>query len=292
MEVAECGSSKQAASKLYMTQQSVSKYVTMMENELKATLFVRDRSGLGLTTAGQYYRSLFRSATYSFDLLLARIENYYAEMNSNVRIGCSEWINPYGELYDAVSGFRKEHKNIRFSLGMFGNNSLAEMLQNNDLDIALFSTTQVPADNDFETIPLAKEEICIIGPDDVVGETLSPGQRGKRMDMTCLVVPGWERSYTETVVMSAYERHGFEIPVSKIRLVPNLTSQYLAMEKKEFLTISERRFGIMGEIEGLDSELLDVDSSVCACIPRQTENSSVRELIDYMKNALNAQDGS
>lgn len=51
--VAECGSFTAAARELHLTQSTLSKHVAALEREFGADLFVRDRSGLKLTAAGE-----------------------------------------------------------------------------------------------------------------------------------------------------------------------------------------------------------------------------------------------
>ena len=53
--VAECRSISQAAEMLYISQPSLSRYLSNLENELGVNLFVRTLNGTELTEAGKIY---------------------------------------------------------------------------------------------------------------------------------------------------------------------------------------------------------------------------------------------
>ena len=53
--VAECGSISQAAEVLYISQPSLSRYLSSLENELGVALFIRTIDGTELTEAGKLY---------------------------------------------------------------------------------------------------------------------------------------------------------------------------------------------------------------------------------------------
>lgn len=287
IETARYGSFTKAADNLYFAQQTVSKHVAMLEKELRVSLFDRAGTGVCLTQVGSYYYNLFQSSVYNSNLVKANIDRYYAQLNSTIRIGCSEWLSPYGDIYVTIAGFRQQYEDIHLSLRIFHNNDLLENLLNEELDIALFSEAHLPNNRDFEAVPVCKEELCLVGPNSVIGDDLPPEKREQRRDMTLLIVPGWNRGYTETNVLCKQEILGLEIPVNNVLYVPNLASQCVAMEQMKYLAFSDMRFGFHNAIEGLGSELLGTDSSVYCCIPLQTENSGVYKLIDHMKNSLN-----
>ncbi|MGI5936023.1 MAG: LysR family transcriptional regulator, partial [Oscillospiraceae bacterium] len=139
LETAKCGSFTKAASNLYFTQQTVSKYVSMLEKELHVPLLEREGAGVRLTKPGSYYYALFENCWYNLSAVREKIDGYYKNLNSTLRIGCSEWINPYGDIFDAIEGFRRQNSGIRYSLRIYQNEHLMEHLMNEELDVALFS---------------------------------------------------------------------------------------------------------------------------------------------------------
>lgn len=55
-EVCRSGSFSKAAENLYITQQGISKAISLLEHELKVELFIRTRSGITLTPQGEYLK--------------------------------------------------------------------------------------------------------------------------------------------------------------------------------------------------------------------------------------------
>ena len=63
--VAECRSISQAAEVLYISQPSLSRYLSNLENELGFSLFVRTINGTELTEAGKIYLKYAKAVSYT-----------------------------------------------------------------------------------------------------------------------------------------------------------------------------------------------------------------------------------
>lgn len=286
IETAATGSFTKAAANLYFAQQTVSRCVALLEKELNVSLFDRTAGGLRLTQTGRYYYAIFKSNAYTARNVKENITRYYEKLNSNIRIGCSEWINPYKEIYDALTSFRTINSDIHISMQVFNNNELLNRLIQKELDIAIFSEQILPDSRNFEVIPLCAEDIRLFGPASLMGSELSAEQIEKRKDLTLLIVPAWERGYTETVVYARQEMTGLDIPVKSVRFLPNIASQCMVMQHGTHLAFSDYRFGFLSDMVNLGTEPLEVKSSICACIPLQTENSSVHKLIEHFLSIM------
>lgn len=68
--VAEEGSFTKAAHKLYLTHTAVRKQINQLENLLETKLFIRDTTGVSLTTAGQIlYTETLKLMNYSAEIV-------------------------------------------------------------------------------------------------------------------------------------------------------------------------------------------------------------------------------
>ena len=286
IEAANTGSFTKAAENLYFTQQTVSRSVLLLEKELNVLLFERTGAGLRITHMGRHYYSIFRSDVYNRSATLETIAQLYDKLNSQIRIGCSEWINPYGEILDACNSFHKTNSDTHISMRIFDNQELLHHLMEQELDIVLFPETLLPATRDLEIIPICADEIHLFGPADLMGGNLTDVQLEKRRELTLLVVPAWKQSYTEVVVHS---RQGARIgsDVHKIRLMPNIESSCLAMGRGIHLAFSDYRFGYLRKLESLSSEPQGVKTSLCACVPLQSEHNKVHKFVEHIKASLN-----
>jgi DNA-binding transcriptional LysR family regulator len=288
VEAARCGSFAKAAAKLFMAQQTVGRHVAMLESELKASLLERTPAGVRLTEVGSYYYTFFQSRNHNFELTKERIARRYDELNSAVRLGCSDWLNPVPELYDVIASFQRGHEGIRLSVRIFDNDDLYTGLLDGELDVALFSEAHVPLNKDIEAVPLCREDLCLVGPDSVIGPGLPDEQRALRGALTFLIVPGRNQSHTETMVFGQRELQRLGMPNAGIRFMPNVASQTLAMEQMKYLAFSDRRFGFLNDRAGLGCESIGVESSIMCCTPLQTENGNVKGFIEHMRRELRA----
>ena len=287
IEAANTGSFTKAAENLYFTQQTVSRSVSLLENELNVLLFERTGTGLRITRMGRHYYAIFKSDVYNRSAVLETIAQAYEKLNSRIRIGCSEWIYPYGEILDSCNAFRKAYRGINLSMRIYDNQELLRQLMGKELDMVLFPESLLPATRDLEIIPLCADEIHLFGPDGLMGGALTGEQEEKRRELSLIIIPAWKQSYTEVTVRS---RQVARIGpyVHKTRLVPNIESSCLAMGRGVHLAFADYRFGYLRKVGGLGSEPQGVQSSLCACVLLHTEHENTRKLIDHMKMSLGA----
>ena len=286
LEAARSKGFSRAAAKLYFTQQTVSKQVAALEKELGVALFLRSGSGLTLTKAGQYYFTLFQNSLYNRELVRQRIRVHDELHSGDIRIGCSEWIDPYREIYPAILKFREEAPEIRISFSLFRNEQLLKEMREGALDIAIFSEAHLPEQTFFRAEPLCRENICVVGPAGIVGPGLSREEREKRRSLSFLIVPAWERGYIETKVFSRQEIRNLDIPTERIHFVSNLDSLVAMMRQLHYLAFTDARFGVFAGLEGLGYEPIGMESFLQVCTLPPSDNGNVEKLIRHLKNSL------
>ena len=93
--VAECRSISQAAEMLYISQPSLSRYLSNLENELGVNLFVRTLNGTELTEAGKIYLEYAKE-----------IKLHYGFKNQGIEAGEKEkdpgWDDPECGIADGL----------------------------------------------------------------------------------------------------------------------------------------------------------------------------------------------
>ena len=290
VETVRSGSITKAAENLFYAKQTVSRQIKKIESELGLQLFDRSNTKTGLTPAGQYYFDLFQTILYKYNTTMAAIDQYYKELNSAVRIGCSDRINPYGEIIHTLEMFKQDYKDIRISLNLLQNTALVKNLSDSKLDIAFIKERHYneSQNREMEIIPLCKQEMFVVGPDSVVGVDLPLDMREKRRDMDFLIVPIWEYRYMQAKVNYAQRLQILDIPIRSVRLVPNFASLYAAMEQMKYLSFEGNRFGFLNDIKGLGKESLKIDEEIICLIPLRNENRSVIQLVNYMRESMKA----
>ena len=85
--VAECGSISQAAEVLYISQPSLSRYLSSLENELGVALFIRTINGTELTEAGKLYVEYAKEIRRLRGTLKVKLREMQKSEARRVRIG-------------------------------------------------------------------------------------------------------------------------------------------------------------------------------------------------------------
>lgn len=290
LTVAQTSSFTEAANQLFYTQQTVSKYIAQLEQDLGAALFERSTQPIRLTAIGRYYYVLFQSAYQRLGLVTQQIERHYDTLAHSLIVGCSEWLNPFGRLADVVRAFRAHHPEVRLSLRMRNNVELLDDLTAGEVELALFSEGHLPTHKDIVAEPVAEEELCLFGPADVIGPELDPLSRQKRAELPYLMVPGWDRSYTENIVLSRQELENIDPQPHAVRFLPNVESMCAQMRFSRALAVSDLRFGFFNDMPGLGHEPLGERSHLYCCSRQFNENPLVPEFIELLRELLREPD--
>ena len=85
--VAECRSISQAAEMLYISQPSLSRYLSNLENELGVNLFVRTLNGTELTEAGKIYLEYAKEIKLLRSTMDSKIKALKREKKNRIRVG-------------------------------------------------------------------------------------------------------------------------------------------------------------------------------------------------------------
>lgn len=86
LAIADCGSISKAADMLYISQSSLSKYISRIEQELGIALFVRDFAGVRLTEAGEVYVRHARKIQAVAEDLDAEIRELKSKNENRIRV--------------------------------------------------------------------------------------------------------------------------------------------------------------------------------------------------------------
>ena len=87
VEAAELGSMSQAAKRLFVSQQALSKGIASLEASLGAELLVRDKSGVAPTAFGRFFLERARTALVSVDALGSSLEDFRAGAARTIALG-------------------------------------------------------------------------------------------------------------------------------------------------------------------------------------------------------------
>ena len=149
---AQAGSISKAAEQLFLSQPSVSLQIQALERELKTTLFERRGPKIRLTPEGKILNDLARPMVQGIDSLSDTFAAHCGDLQSgelNIAAGESTILyilpTPMKQFADRYPGIRLKMHNVTGRDGM-------AMLRADDVDFAVGSMLEVPADLNYYPI--------------------------------------------------------------------------------------------------------------------------------------------
>ncbi len=279
LEAAQRLSFSAAASALYLSPQAVSKQVIALEKELDTRLFDRNGPKLRLTETGAMYRRLFEGQARQYEFLLEDIRLHQKSLSMMLKIGVSEWLDPFGAFGGGFWAFFAEKKNTSFSLYHFTNNELLERLTSGAIDCAFFSEAQQPERRDLQTVTVATEEIALFGPADLGGGPMREDCFGLPLLMTL----AWNWIRTEYRLLGFRERLVAKLSPPELVNLPNYQTLLSEMVHSRGVTLAGTRFTPFCRIPELSAHPVGIVDDVVCLWRRDNENPLLPELAEFLR---------
>lgn len=160
-KIVELGSLTKAAEALNVTQSGISHGISSLESEFGFSLLTRDRSGVNLTSNGEYILQYVREVL----LRNAQLKEMVGAINGlevgTVRIGTFTTVSTQW-LPKIMKQFQNQHSSIEIKLFEGNYDDINGWITSNTTD---FGFVSLPAANSFDTIPLTKDRMLCILPD-------------------------------------------------------------------------------------------------------------------------------
>jgi DNA-binding transcriptional LysR family regulator len=210
LAVAREGSVSRAAERLHRSQPAVTMAVKGLERELRARLIERIPRGVRLTRAGQSLRDLLAPAVEAWEAVPGRLqETLTGEPRGPVRIGAGEAALLY-LLPKSLKSFRADYPDVEIVLRHLDARESFDLLRAGELDFAIRSLPEPPADLDFRPI-LTADRVLVMAH----GHPLA---RARRIDVEALsthpfVLPR-RGSTTRTLIEGMFARAGVSLNVA------------------------------------------------------------------------------
>lgn len=161
LTVAETGNVTRAAEMLSLVQPAVSRQLRLLEEDVGAELFDRERHGMALTEAGRTLIGYARRAMLELDRARAEIDGSVKGIGGLVTLGllpstCDLLAGPL------VSAVAETYPGIRMRIAMGYAGTLARWLDAGEVDAALlYGAERSPG---IQTRPLIEEALWVFGP--------------------------------------------------------------------------------------------------------------------------------
>lgn len=161
--VARHGNFSAAAEELYTTQSAVSKQIMALERELDVTLFDRAHRRVVLTKQGEIVLNHAEQILSDYSGMLTELYEMKGQEGGRLSIASIPVMRQYG-ITELVGRFRRENVDIAMSVGEMEGNEVLPAMKNGGYDMAFLRLEQM-GDPSYEAIPLAKDELTVLLPE-------------------------------------------------------------------------------------------------------------------------------
>ena len=154
LAIAQKKNMTKAAEELYVSQSSLSQYLSKLEQEIGTPLFIRTKGELTLTPAGHLYVEAARQVLQIKDQLYKDIA--FLEKRGHITIGVTSQFG-LRVLTDSIPKFNAAYPDYRVEITEQGVPSITKMLLEENLDLGLMAATSLsPFPED--TVDILKNE--------------------------------------------------------------------------------------------------------------------------------------
>lgn len=144
LALANCLNFTETAKQMYMTQQSVSKYIAKLEEDLGFKLFIRTKHYVMLTKAGKNYYDFFSRLDEEFTDVTEQTRRYYDNVNGSLLIGHLEWLEISSGISNALKIVRTNNPKLHFVVEKHPQFELNELFCCRKLDLIITYTEFAP----------------------------------------------------------------------------------------------------------------------------------------------------
>lgn len=148
------------AKELYITQSVLSKHIVSLENEVGATLFIRNNHNVELTEIGQLFLIEATTLIMKYDESMKKIRSAVTALEGALKIGYL-YEHTKNILVPTVHEFKKNYPNIKLTLTAGLYETLPPQLKSKNLDLILTLNLDKDLSSWCNTYPLYKDMLCV-----------------------------------------------------------------------------------------------------------------------------------
>lgn len=173
-----------AAEKLFVTQSSLSQYISKLEVGLGVQLFDRTKSPIALTEAGQIYQRYLESSSYLYQKL---IEDLNEDRLQNVTLGIGNWRGSI-LIPQILPEFLRTHPGVRVKLHEYPISELFAQVEDSRVDFAVMNVAPARVPSTLVSEQIMEERVLLVMRRDepVAQEYQAAAQAGRPIDLSYL----------------------------------------------------------------------------------------------------------
>lgn len=224
VEIARFENYHLAAESLHISQPSLSRAMTFLEEELKTTLFEKKGRGIALTKAGSVFLEQALAIEKAYEKALQTMKEISSGLGT-INLG---YVFPLAKEFipTCISQFLKEmgNEDITFSLHQKSSSELIKQVQKGDLDVGFGFYIE---NTDLDTYPIFSFSLMAIFP---IDHPLAQKKEVFLSDLAQWPMIGYEKSsYMAVVLERLYNQH--QIQPTFLALCPDEYSIFSLVQK-------------------------------------------------------------
>ena len=273
-----------AATRLYMSQPSLSRQIVSLEKELNTQLVIRDQKQVRLTPAGALLASELGGIQSAADSLIERVQSVGQGYAGTLSVGILEgqWVG--AGLTQLLRGFLETYPNTDLCICQDSFAGLRGKLLSGKLDVAVTLHFDVEG---LEGVSCRKygEDRAVLA----VSRRLPLGEKEHItmediLEETMLVISPEDSRTGAERVLSEMKKRGF--PTGNVRYAPNLTTVMLWIEAGLGVGLINHRSSLAANPEvRLIEELPFGDASPCVAWRKDNLNPAISLLLERLEEA-------
>ena len=227
----------QTAKLMFMTQQSVSKYIAKFEEDIGFKLFIRTHHYVMLTKAGEYYHELFSKFDEEFHKVTEKTKQYYNTMFNSLRIGYLEWLEITSEISVALKKLQKENPELRYIGERHTQARLIELFMARRLDLIITYAEFAPRGAGIKKMKVLETPlVLLVAPDHPKASPNATVEDFKGEPF--IKSSASHESNSETRARARKQCRELGFTPSELIISPNIESAYMAVEFGQGVMIS------------------------------------------------------
>jgi DNA-binding transcriptional LysR family regulator len=225
------------AKQVYLTQQSVSKYISAIEEDLGFKLFTRTRQYVALTKAGDSFYALFTKFGAQLEETSQKMRDYYSKTFSALSVGYLEWLEISGRMGEAVKWLKSEYPDLKFAGERHSQYDLIECFTERKLDLIITYSEFAPRGAGINKCKVMETPlVLLVSPDDPKAASGATVEDFRNAPF--IKAAGSHETRTASRNRAKRQCRELNFTPSEIIIAPNLESAYLATELGQGVLVS------------------------------------------------------
>ncbi len=162
LNLAQTLSFTETARQMYMTQQSVSKYIARLEEDLGFRLFTRTHHYVKLTRAGERYYALFSDFDTRFSAVTEEMRADYGTIYNSLRFGYLEWLDLNASVGPAMRALQERRPELHFSGERHPQYELNELFSQRKLDLIITYQEFAPQESGICSLKVLETPLVLL----------------------------------------------------------------------------------------------------------------------------------